>query len=523
MIFLIKKTIIKCLKDFFPHKENFNINIQIPQNIDHGNLCTNVAMVYCNNNDNYIEIIIQTLKDLNNIYDVTYVKPGFINIFLQPDILHMFKNGFVFTECNTNISIEYASPNPTGPCHIGHARGSIIGDILANVFIYLYYNVRKDCIFNDAGKQVEALISSIFYRYAELKNKDKDIQDLFYKGDYIIDLAKNYINEELNKEDFIKKKEEILNIMKYNMKISLNMLKIQHNTIIHESQLYDERIICWDILKQKNLLEYETNNNGTKISFRSSQFADDKDRVIERENGTITYFGSDIAYHFKKKNLTPDKLFTKQIIILGDDHIGYLKRLTAVVKYLHIDLKIVTHNLVKIIKNKEELKMSKRNGVFITIEDFLKKYNQSLLRLLLIEHSYSSLITIDLDQLDLENSTLFYIQYAYTRLCSILEKGQMDKENLDLNLLNTIEDKKLISLIVFWPEFITTISIALDVHLILVYIKNLCKILHHYFANIPILQKDITLRNTKLFLLNICLYLLKDIIYILKIDVTEKM
>lgn len=532
MIFTIKKAIINFLKQEILIQNDFKFTIEIPANDKFGDLSTNVLMIYrkqISDFETFKTKLIIILQSLTHIDKVEYFAPGFLNIHINPDALLHLDNFWLLIQNHENkgknISIEYASPNPTGPCHIGHARGAIIGDIIANVFLYLGYNGRKDCLFNDFGKQVDYFIESVYIRYEELQGKIDQLNKLFYKGGYVINIAKKYSHQILNKEEFLQKKIEILEMMKEDMQEVLSLLKIKHDVITYESKLFKEKEICWNILKEKNLLEYEKTEQGTKILFASKQFDDDKDRVIEREDGTATYFGNDIAYHWKKKNyLHNNQPFTEQIVILGDDHIGYLKRLAGAVHNLDINLHIITHNLVKIFKNQMEIKMSKRQGQFITIRDFLDKYgNQDLLRILLIEHSYSSLIYLDLDKISLEDSALFYIQYAYARLWSILNKTTYENNYLDFNLLQISEEKKLITLLIYWPEFIHNVSQNLEVHLILMYAKNFAKILHTYLTKYTILQDNIKLQNTRIFLLKNSLMLLNDLMDIMKIEKLKTM
>lgn len=521
MIISIKKTIISILEEYLPNEKDFKFSIEIAPNDKFGDLSTNVFMVYgkkIKDPNEFKEKIINNLNNLPHVENIEYINPGFINIFLKPTLLNNINEYYKIIPTNENISIEYASPNPTGPCHVGHARGSIIGDILVSVFKYLGYNVRKDCIFNDGGNQVNGFIESIYIRYLELKGEKINKENIVYNGEYIKDIAKKYMNNKVENFQEFKNiyKEEILELMKKDMIEVLGMLNIYHDVITYESQLQEEKNICWRILKEKDLIIYEKTEKGEKLLFKSSDFQDDKDRVIEREDGTITYFGNDIAYHFKKKNLN-NKEFNNQIIVLGDDHIGYLKRLSSAVVNLKINLQVVTHNLVKIFKNNEEIKMSKRKGNFITIRNFLKEYNQDLLRILLVEYGYTSVINLNLDNLSSENNPLFYIEYVINRIKNLLKNNSYNKDIIDLNLFNTKEDRKIITHLIYWPEFIKSIEKNLEVHLIFVYLRNFSKFLHTYLSTYKILNEDKSLESTRLYLMELSLNLIKIICNLLKI------
>jgi arginyl-tRNA synthetase len=527
MIWLIKKTINSLLKDYFPLEKQFKFSIEISANEKFGDLSTNVLMVYGKkiiNFEEFKEKIFQHLNNLPYIDKVEYVHPGFLNFFLKPSILKDIDLYYEELDIGNgkNISIEYASPNPTGPCHIGHARGSVIGDILVSVFSYLGYNVRKDCIFNDGGNQVNSFIESIYLRYLQLKGKIINEENIVYEGEYINDIAKQYLSIDINSfEEFESTcKIEILEIMKKDMIEVLDLLHIQHHVITYESKLKKEKDTCWNILKNKDLLSYEKTPKGEKILFKSSDFADDKDRVIEREDGTVTYFGNDIAYHFSKRNLIDkdnNQEFSHQIIILGDDHIGYLKRLSSAVVHLDINLQIVTHNLVKIFKENEEIKMSKRKGNFITIRDFLKDYSQDILRVLLIEYGYTSVINLNLDNLSSNDNPLFYIEYIIQRISNLIKKNSYNIDLVNFNLLNSTEDKKIITYLIYWPEFIKNISINLEVNLIFNYLRNFSKFLHTYLSIHKILTEDKVTENTRLYLMEKSLHLIDIICKLLKI------
>lgn len=505
MILEIKKMIYDVLDTHLQSKNLesqsiiYEFLIEIPQNTIFGHLSTNVLMVYGKKVPNKIsfqEDLLKALKSLSYIEEIQIIHPGFLNFFLKPIVIENFSYEYIKSIGNKeNISIEYASPNPTGPCHLGHSRGSIIGEILVNLHKYLGYNVRKDCIFNDGGNQVNAFIKSIFINYQMLREeKFINIEDIIYKGNYIKNLANNiYIkdNSIYTFENFkIKYQVEILEVMKNKMIEDLNLLDIQHDIITYESKLKEEKDICWNILKEKNLIILEDTQKGTKFLFNSTYFADDKDRVIEREDGSITYFGNDIAYHLKKKNLLDKenhKEFYNQIIVLGDDHIGYLKRLSNAVKNFNINLRIVTHNLVKIFKDNQEVKMSKRDGNFITIKDFLQSNSKNLLKILMIEVGYNSVINIDLNNLVIKNTLLNNIENVNLFLINLLKDYNLIKNNI--NSSKTFQEdinkdyKQLISYLVYWPEFVLKCQKNLEVHLILLYLENICKVLYNIKNN----------------------------------------
>jgi arginyl-tRNA synthetase len=535
MILEIKKIIYEVLLAHLPREEKYEYLIEIPQNTNFGDLSTNVLMIYGKkvvNKNLFQEDLVKKFRNLYYIDDINVVGAGFINFFLKPIVLENISYEYIKNiGKNENISIEYASPNPTGPSHLGHARGSIIGEILVNLYKYLGYNVRKDCIFNDGGNQINSFIKSIFINYQIIKDLNnqlsfEDGEEIVYKGDYVKDLAKNiFIKDQKSSslEEFKEKyQSEILEEMKKKMIEDLSLLGIKHDLITYESRLGEEKDICWRLLKEKNLIISEKTDKGIKLLFNSTFFSDDKDRVIEREDGSVTYFGNDIAYHLRKKN-TPfnnsnEKEFNRQIIVLGDDHVGYLRRLSNAVGNFNINLQIVTHNLVKIFKNNQEIKMSKRAGNFITIRDFLKNHSRNLLKILMIGVGYNSVINIDLNHLIDENHLLNNIQntinflesiFIYYKRINIQDFNQIFQEEINKDF------KRLISYIVYWEEFVIKCCKNLEVHLLLLYLDNICKVL----INIKNNNFSLKFNNLEIFILHKTYDLISNINSILMIDI----
>ncbi|OED45646.1 arginine--tRNA ligase [Rickettsiales bacterium (ex Bugula neritina AB1)] len=471
---------------------NIHFTLEIPK-FSRGHVATNILFIIKNKykkdvGDN-LRLILKSDKNI----DTVEIKNNFMNIFFKSSILKDLD--FSFIKHNTPIIIEYTSPNATGPLHIGHARGTVIGDTLSNIFQYIGYNVCRDFYFNDGGNQINKFIKSIYTRYREIKYQDLFEEDIFYKGEYVKNIAQEYIDENnYFYEEFNEKfRKEILENMKKDIIKDLSLMNIKHDFYTYESSLIEESSTTINKLKEKNLIEEYEN----KILFKSTLFADDKDRVIRREDGSFTYFGNDITYHLKKLQ----RGFSRQIIVLGEDHIGYFKRLSAIVKNFNIKLQIVPHSIVKVFKDNKEMKMSKRSGNFIKICDFIENYSSDFLKILLLTQNYYTSINIDLNNLNIENSPLFYIQYTYIRLNSIIDKMTLEEEFIDYNFLKNKEDKNVIMYLIWWKETIKNISINLEVNLLLLFITNFCKSLHIYWNNNTIQQENKIISNSRLFLM----------------------
>lgn len=476
------------LQEFLNQNKFNDVNfiLEMPK-FSRGNISTNILLILKNKYQiDMTEKLKQFLISHLYISNVEIIN-NFVNIFLKSSFI---KNlDFSFSLHNTPISIEYTSPNATGPLHLGHARGTVIGDTLSNIFTYMGYKVCRDFYFNDGGNQINKFMESIYARYREIKYNLRQ-EDIFYKGDYIKEIARQYIQENYSYEEFDKNfRREILENIKNDVIKDLELMNIKHDFFTYESSLISEGQNTISLLDKKQLIE----RIDGKILFKSTLFDDDKDRVIMREDGTFTYFGNDITYHITKLH----RGFCRQIIVLGDDHIGYLKRLSATVKNFDVQLQVVTHNLVKIFRDQQEFKMSKRNGTFIKIRDFIHDHSSDLLKVSMLSQNYNTPIHIDLNHLNLENSQFFYIKYTYDRLASIIQAQTLNDNDINLEELNTKEDKDVITCLLWWKETVKNISVNLEVNLFLLFIINFCKHLHIYWNNI----KNEKLSNASLFLM----------------------
>ena len=488
--------------------ENFNFD-----------LSSNVALILGKiNKINPIElsekiklILINNLPEIENI---KILKPGFLNInlsniCLQNFILEIFNNRKIYGSISSKkkYNIEFVSANPTGPMHVGHCRGAIYGDVLANLFKFNGNEVTKEYYINDYGNQIKNFTKSVYLRIREIKFKEKfiDAKDL-YPGEYIKDIAKKILenNSKLDFDNF-EKSERILTkeSLKYSMNIiksDLSNLGITHDNFFSETDIVSQNLVnkAIELLKNNNYVEEgflnppkgEEKKNWKKIKrllFKSSLFGDDVDRALQKNDGSWTYFANDIAYHMNKVSRKYDYL----INVLGADHTGYIKRITAAVNALSknkVTLDCRVCQLVKLYKKGKPYKMSKRAGDFISVNDLLKEVDKDSIRFMMLNRSNDVELDFDFDKV-LEKSKdnpVFYVQYCYARINSLFtsinlnldDEIKLDNKNFNLN----VYEKNLLRKIFDWPKIIEVSSKKYEPHRIGFYLYDLATLFHSYWS-----------------------------------------
>ncbi len=379
-----------------------NFIIEPPSNRVHGDIYTNVAMVLAKHEKkNPIEIAEVLAKEFELFDEVAKVEiagSGFINMHLKIEVWHgilkqinELKTEFGTLDIGNNqaINVEFVSANPTGPLHIGHARGAVFGDVLANLLKKVGYKVTKEYYINDAGAQIDTLIRSVYLRYKEALGEKISIEKGLYPGEYLkpigTGLAKKYGAELLEKQDNQVIRDYTLSSILEIIKEDMNLLGVNHDVFTSEYELQksgkieesikilsDKGLVYEGYLEKPKGKESENWTSRKEMLFRSTKFGDDVDRALKKEDGSWTYFASDIAYHFDKIS----RGFNNMIVELGSDHGGYVKRLKAVVSALSDDqakIEVKLHNIVNFFENGKPVKMSKRSGNFLTARDVVEE------------------------------------------------------------------------------------------------------------------------------------------------------
>ena len=543
------------------------INVDAPPHNFDCDISTNVAMVLSKINKKapliLAEKIINHIKDDDsNIESITVEKPGFINIKFKivfwneftKELFINYKNyGINKKEKKINFLVEFVSANPTGPLHVGHCRGAILGDVISNILKFNKHTVYKEYYVNDYGNQIINFAKSIYFRIRELEYNEKfplNNTDL-YPGDYLVDIAKKIISENKNLDfdnfENIAKQLTILSVSESLVLIKSNLenLGIIHDNFVSETSIVSNNEVQKVIekLKKENFV-YEGKIQAPKgeiewkernqLLFKSTNFGDDKDRALQKSDNSWTYFASDAAYHNNKINRKYDKL----INILGADHAGYIKRITSVVEALSGQkdkLICKVSQLVKLIKDGKPFKMSKRKGDYITVEDLIKEVGKDATRFIMLNRSSDVELDFDFTKVKekSKDNPLYYVQYCYARISSVfrnLDKNITDDfviKNFDFNY--SADEIRILKKISEWPKCIEISSKKLEPHRIPVYLYELASEFHSYWnmgkenPEKRFINENKKISDEKLVFLKIISNVIKSGMAIVGVDTPEKM
>ena len=496
------------------------ITAEIPPSKFDSDISTNVAMVLSKINNkspsDLASILAEKIKKEDKfIEEISVVKPGFINIKFKPIfwtnfIKEMIKNSKSFgtnKNIKRNYLIEFVSANPTGPLHVGHCRGAILGDVMANLLLFNNNKVTKEYYINDYGNQIINFTKSVYYRIREISFNEPfpiDNEDL-YPGDYLIDFAQNILNSNKNIDfkNFDKVSQEVtslaINEALKLIKSNLKSLGINHDNFVSEKKLVENQEVEKVVeFLQKNKFVYkgkikapagEDDINWVEreqLLFRSTDFGDDKDRALQKSDGAWTYFASDVAYHKNKL----DRKFDRLINILGADHAGYIKRISSSVEALSNSkdrLICKVSQLVKLIKDKKPFKMSKRKGDYITIDDLINEVGKDATRFIMLNRSSDVELDFDFDNVieKSKDNPLYYVQYWYARICSVYRHLDKDLKS-DLDITNydfeySKDEIKILKKLSEWPKCIDVSCNKLEPHRIPTYLYELASLFHSYW------------------------------------------
>ena len=550
--------------------ETFNgINSEIPPTKFDCDISTNVAMVLSKLNKkspmDLAEIILPVIKENDSlIQTITIVKPGFINIkfkpifwsnFIKEIILNAKSFGINEKEKKLNYLVEFVSANPTGPLHVGHCRGAILGDVISNVLLFNNHKVTKEYYVNDYGNQIINFTKSVYFRIREVKFGEifpNDNPDL-YPGDYLIDFANNIItsNTDLNYDTYesISEKLTALSIEQALLLIKKNLksLGINHDSFVSEKKIVlNKEVESVVSFLETNSFVYkgkikapagEDNKNWVEreqLLFKSTDFGDDKDRALQKSDGSWTYFASDVAYHKNKV----DRKFDYLINILGADHAGYIKRISSSVDALSgTKNKLICKisQLVKLIKDNKPFKMSKRKGDYITVDDLIEEVGKDATRFIMLNRSSDVELDFDFDAVKdkSKENPLYYVQYCYARISSVFR--HLDKDlNSDVKIDNynfeyTEDEIKILKKISEWPKCIDASSTKLEPHRIPIYLYELASEFHSYWnlgkqnPEKRFINDEKNISDSKLVFLKSISNVIKSGMNIVGVDTPEKM
>ena len=520
----IKELMSEAIKKTFPDIEMPDFGVEYADK-KFGDFSTNAAMILAKaigeEPGEITEKIIKRIKRNEIIEKVEFAKPGFINFKIAlpywqkqiPGIINAGKNyGKSDLGKDLKVNIEFISANPTGPLTIGNARGGVIGDTMANIFAKTGWQVTREYYFNDAGGQIDILGHSIL--------KDNEAQ---YRGDYIDELRQKIKTDDY-KEAGRQAAQEIIGGIKEtteNVGIKFDVWFAEGKDLREKGKI--DEAIKW--LRAKDLA-YDKEG---AVWFRSTKFGDDKDRVLIKSTGEPTYFASDAAYH---RNKFEERKFDFAIDVWGADHYGDIARIKGFVKALGHEntFEVILHQFVRIIVEGKEVRMSKRTGQFVAVDDLLKEVGKDVYRFFMLNYDLNSHINFDLKLAKerSEKNPVFYIQYAHARINSILAKLKTQSSNVktttkNLELLDSPAEIGLIKQLIKLPELVLEIVDDYQVQKLPAYSIELARAFHNFYEECPILQAEENLKNARLKLVRATQIVLKNTLDLMGVSAPERM
>lgn len=540
------------------------LTVEPPRDATHGDLSTNAAMVLAKsagkNPRTVAEALLPKLLQHGDVTSGAIAGPGFINLFLKPHVWprvlaaaleQQEQYGSSNLGQGLNVNVEYVSANPTGPLHVGHCRGAVFGDALAALLTFTGYAVTKEYYINDAGAQVEVLAQSAFLRYREaLGESIGDIPAGLYPGDYLKPvgeaLAKEFGNSLLNRDDRLPiLRDKSIAMMMDLIRDDLATLSIKQDVFFSEKSLQNSGAVDEAVatLQARGLVfvgklpppkgdvpvDWEDRD---QTLFRASNFGDDSDRPLKKSDGSYTYFASDVAYVENKIA----RSFKLLIYVLGADHGGYVKRLSAVAKAfagdsVEVDVKLC--QLVKLLRGGEPVKMSKRAGEFITLREVVDEVGPDVVRFMMLFRKNEAPLDFDFAKVteQSKDNAVFYVQYAHARICSVLRNAGKDlRGNVDFSLLTDEAEIALIRRVVEFPRQVEAAAKSHEPHRIAFYLYDLAAEFHSLWnrgKELPhlrfIIDTNSNVTSTRLAFLRVIRYCLGNGLGILGVRPVDEM
>lgn len=500
------------------------------KNPEHGDQACNIAMTLAKaagmSPRALAEKIIAALPENSLIQRCDIAGPGFINIFLNQDaagavVFEVLKQGDKFghnaSGQNRKVQVEFVSANPTGPLHVGHGRGAAVGDSLCRLLRANGWDVTAEFYYNDAGQQINNLAISTQLRCQGIGPESEQWPEDGYRGDYIVDIAKAFMAKETIKasdmevtgngdaEDIEAIRQFAVAYLRHEQDLDLQAFAVDFDVYYLESSLYAEGKVE-EVVKQLVGNGYTYEKDGA-LWLKTSDFGDDKDRVMRKSEGGYTYFVPDVAYHKEKWNRGFEYVINEQ----GADHHSTITRVRAGLQALNEGIptgwpEYVLHQMVMVMKNGEEVKISKRAGSYVTLRDLIDEVGRDATRYFLVSRRPDSQLTFDID-LALSQSNenpVYYIQYAHARICSMArrleQEGIATSQQADIALLVEEEEKTLLKSLAYFPELIKVAGEKREPHVIANYLYQLAGEYHSYYNAHKVMVDDTALRDARIIL-----------------------
>jgi len=526
-----------------------SVEVELTKDPGHGDYASNVAMILASqvrkDPRGIAKVLSQGIEDPEGFLEkIEIAGPGFMNFFIREGVLNRFladveREGERYGSSDLGkggrVQVEFVSANPTGPLHIGHARGAVVGDVMANILAAAGYRVFREYYINDTGNQMNNLGQSVFLRYRELLGEAAGFPEGCYRGDYIRDLAEELLKRDGKRYLDMEAEEAIRLFTDYagsailgGIKEDLRAFGVVFDLYFSERELYREEGVAMllQALQDKGFIYRE----GDALWFRTTAFGDEKDRVVIRQNGAPTYFAADIAYH-RNKFL---RGFETVIDIWGADHHGYIPRMSAAVQALGYEkeaLKVILVQLVNLLREGKPVAMSTRSGEFVTLREVVDEVGKDAARYNFLMRRSDSHLDFDLELAKRQSNEnpVYYVQYAHARICSIIrmaaERGiEMPASGqADPGLLKLPEEIDLIKAITRFPEVVEGAARTLEPHRLTFYLNDLAAGFHSYYNKNKVISDDGALTASRLFLVKSVLTVLKNALKMLGVSAPEKM
>lgn len=548
----IIKNALNSLKKQWGIEDLPDIEVEIPQNEAMGDFALTIAMrltklLKKNPREIAEEIVEKINAEGSGLFDnIEIADPGFINFRIKKEIFYKNLGQLLKDEHSSlrtdlgkghRVQVEFVSANPTGPLHIGHGRGAAVGNALCNILKAAGYDVQREFYINDAGLQVRLLGESVFARYLEMCGRDAEFPEDGYKGDYIMDIASELHGQVGDKhagtfeENGGPVTDYAYKMMLANLKKDLGDFGVLFDNWQSEKEMHEQGKVMSAIetLRSKELI-YEKDG---ATWFGSSQFEDDKDRVVKKQDGQYTYFASDISYHKDKL----DRGFDTIIDIWGADHHGYIPRIRSVLEAFNLPKEkftVILIQMVSLLRHGEPVKMSKRAGEFITLREVIEEVGADMTKFIFLTKKADSHLDFDLDIAKEQSSEnpVFYIQYAFARISSIFRQAVEKKvsgfdgsrvKEYDISFLSEDEEILIIKKLLQYPIVFEGAALCLEPHRITYYLQELAGVFHSYYNKHRVISDDAKLTAARLSLCRAVQLVLEEGLKVLGVSAPERM
>ena len=522
----------------------FVIEVEKPKNPDHGHFAVNSALQLAKKlgaKPRDIAMAIVTALPPSDLLGGTpeVAGPGFINIRLSSNaesrvVSAVFAAADDFGKASDGngekVMVEFVSANPTGPLHVGHGRGAATGDTIARLLETQGYQVSREFYYNDAGAQINNLALSVQARLREKANVDAPFPENGYRGDYIVEIAERYALEFLQDplgDDLDAVQKFAVAALRYEQDLDLKAFDVQFDVHYLESSLYTDGLVEKTVAHLVKM--GHTYEKDGALWLKSTDFGDDKDRVMRKSDGSYTYFVPDVAYHLDKWR----RGFTRVINEQGADHHSTITRVRAGLQALGIGIPqgwpdYVLHQMVTVLRNGEEMKISKRAGSYVTLRDLIDEVGCDATRFFLAARHPDSQLVFDIDLAKSQNNEnpVYYIQYAHARICSVLGQWGGDAATLrqaDMSALESDYERVLLQRLIDYPQVIESAAEDLAPHLIAFYLKDLAADFHSYYNASRFLVEEEGIKQARLALIAAVAQVMRNGLVLLGVSAPEKM